>query len=311
VITLSASIARADETRCGTTVEDLQQLNDAIADFIARPACTHIDLGGDILIRQDESDVQPIQPIIGGMIEAPELINRSLVIDGSGFTLTSGSGVSGFVIYLGSPDGSNTLTIRNLGMSGFGGSGAVSAVSGATVIERSLFTNNTFQSASPIPGMNDASAGAINAIGGLTVRESQFERNTGKSAGSLNITGTASLDFCTIVANSSTSSGAAILASEGVSVFGSITYDNDASGEVTDVHAAGPVTVTASLMTSLQSVASTPTPATFDKSTLVDQDPSLSPLGNYGGFTLPSGTKIQTRPPQINSPVLAHLPDTR
>jgi hypothetical protein len=371
-VSFSASTAWADATRCGETVEDLQQLNDAIADFIARPACTHIELGEDILIREDVSGVQPIQPIVGGSFEAPELINRSLVIEGNGFTLTGESDIPGFVIYLAAPNTSHTLTIRNLGMSGLGGSGAVSVVSGATVIERSLFTNNTFQLASLIPGLEDASAGAINAIGGLVVTESQFEGNTGfeggaihnsptlvpqlvptgaalppvqiigstfadneastaggaihalqplamsnstatgnsgGSAGALNVDGTIFLDYCTIVENSSVSNRAAVSASGDIGITNSIVYGNpfDPIGltdTFADVAADGTVVITSSLLTSSDSITSTLYATVLDDSNIVGEDPLLSPLGDYGGFTLPGGTAIRTRPPQIGSPII-------
>jgi hypothetical protein len=358
---LSTDHAQAVDVRCGPEVIDEQlDLQDAVTAFVSGGTCTVISLDSNI------STNSPLN-LFKVDLESPEIIepvNRSLTIDGGGFTLTGDTGVSGFVIYLGSPDGSNTLTIRNLGMSGFGGSGALSVMSGATVIERSLFTNNTFQSGSPIPGMDDASAGAINAIGGLVVRESQFAGNTGfeggaihsaatlvsqfvptaaalppvkisgatftdndakeaggavfswqslamvnstvtgntgKSAGALNITGTASLDFCTIVDNSGSGLGAAVSATSTVDISRSILYANspgDVSSEV------GDALVTSSLVTSPVSVTSTLQNTVLDHRTIVGVDALLSPLGDYGGFTLPGGTKIHTRPPQIGSPVI-------
>jgi predicted outer membrane repeat protein len=166
-------------------VEDPQQLNDAIADFIVDPECNLIEFGGSFEIESDDPSFEPISTIAIDPVETPTAMTKDLTIDGQGFTLTGDSGVSGFVIYLGSPDGSNTLTIRNLGMSGFGGSGAVSVVSGATVIDRSLFANNKFHTASSIPGMDGASAGAINAVGRLVVTESQFAGNTGFEGGAI------------------------------------------------------------------------------------------------------------------------------
>lgn len=364
VVALSAPTARADETRCGATVTDLALLNAAIAEFITDPACNLIEFGRSFEIDSAEPFLEQISLIAIDPIEAPTAMTKELTIDGKGFVLTGDSIVSGFVVYLGSPDGSNTLTIRNLGMSGFGGSGAVSVVSGATVIERSLFTNNTFQSTSPIPGMDGASAGAINAVGRLVVTQSQFEGNTGfeggaihsapslvpqlvpagaalppvqisgstftdneastaggaiytlqslvmsnstvtgnsgGSAGALNVDGSISLNFCTIVENVGSGLGAAVSATSAVDISHSILYLNTPE-DVSSVE--GETNVTSSLVTSSDSITSTLYATVLDDSNIVGEDPLLSPLGDFGGFALPSGATIQTRPPQIDSPII-------
>ena len=363
LIVLPVSTARAAGTMCGTSVSNLQELNVAIAAFIEHSSCDLIELGGDINVQRVDPALEPISVIATDPIDVPTAMTKDLTIDGKGFTLTGASNVSGFVIYLGSPDGSNTLTIRNLGMFGFGGSGALSMVSGTTVVERSLFTNNAFETASPIPGMDDASAGAINAIGRLVVSDSQFEGNTGSyagavysspnlvpqlvptgaespplevlgstfagnsatagggaiyalhsltmrnstltgnsgvSAGALNIDGSVSLEFCTIVDNTNSNLGGGVSATSGIAISNSIVYQNtpkDAYGYVD-------ISITSSLVTSQQSVDSTSTAAILVESNIVGQNPLLSPLGGYGGFTLPGGSSIHTRPPLTGSPVV-------
>ena len=357
------STARAAGTMCGTSVTNLQELNAAIAAFIEHPSCDLIELDGDINIQRVDPALEPISVIAIDPIDVPTAMTKDLTIDGKGFTLTGASNVSGFVIYLDSPGGSNTLTIRNLGMFGFGGSGALSVVSGTTVIERSLFTNNTFEMASRIPGMDDASAGAINAIGRLVVTDSQFDGNTGSyagavysspnlvpqlvptgadspplevlgstfagnnatagggaiyalqsltmssttisgnsggSAGALNVGGSVSLDFCTIVDNTGSPLGGGVSATSGIAISNSIVYQNtpkDAYGYVN-------ISITSSLVTSQQSVESTSTAATLPTSNIIAEDPLLPPLGNYGGFALPGGSIIRTRPPRIGSPAI-------
>jgi hypothetical protein len=363
--------ARADVELCGSVASDLENLNFAIAEFIGESDCTLIEIGEDFEIERIDHVLEPIAPIVIDPTGSSEAIAKSLTINGNMHVLIGIGLPSGFVVFLAKSESPFVLTVRNLGMSGFGGSGALSVISDATVIERSLFINNQFQTSPGLPNFDEPTAGAVNALGELTIQDSEFENNHGSnggavysaarpveldsttggspqfiitgstftanvagavggaisagqslymtnstlagntavSAGGTNVVGSATINFCTIAGNTSTSNRAAVSAEGTVSITNSIVYSNPydptgLSGVFADVSADGTVTISSSLVTSSDSIASTLYTAALDESNIVGQDPLLSPLGHYGGFGLPGGAVIRTRPPQIGSPVI-------
>jgi hypothetical protein len=362
--------ARADIERCGSIAHNPDELNLAIAEFIGESGCTLIEIGKNFDIERNDSSPEPIVPIVIDPIGSPTAIAKSLTIDGNMHVLNGIGLPSGFVVYLAHNATPLTLTVRNLGMSGFGGSGAISVIGGVTIIEGGLFTDNQFLTSPPLPNFLDPTAGAVNALSSLTIKDSEFENNRGSnggaifnaprpielettnggpppfiitgstfatndahvggaisaeqsllmenstltgntavSAGGINVAGLVSIDFCTIVGNASSSNRAAVTAMNDITITNSIIHGNPfdpmgPSDMFADVASDGNVTIASSLVTSSDSITSTLSVTVLDTSNIVGEDPRLSLLGDFEGFTLPGGTRIHTRPPQMGSPVI-------
>lgn len=356
-VLLHGAIHRAHATgvRCASYVETLSDLQAAITAFIdPANSCTVIEFASDLEIDID----LPVLAV--GEIDALEPVGKSLTIEGYGHVLSGVGLPRGLLIHLNGPSDSHSLTVRDLGMTGFGGSGAVSVTTGDVLIERSRFADNTFIEASPIFDLADASAGAFNALGRLTVVDSEFVGNQGSlggaihsgsveqidifgstfadntastggaiytkgplsmanstvagnmanSASGLNVSGTASLIFITVVNNASSFDGAAVTASGNISCTSSIIYGNlgppaaDPAVYADLLSTEGDLSVEYSLLTS--SIASQSLVSTFDigNTNLIGIDPELLPLGDHGGFTLPGGGRIMTHAPRRTSPAI-------
>lgn len=348
---------RADDELCtadgGAQVTDEDTMREAVANFLAEESeCRRIDI-------TQSFSIAAVIAIFNGDEFAPEAVDKSLTIDGHG-NVVAGGGSSGALIVFLDPAGTNTLSIHNLGLNNFGGSGALTMVapsdssrSAALVVERSRFANNSHDG-SPLTGVSpEATAGAINTQGTLSIRNSEFvdnagftggavsnafaapttisgstfARNSARSAGgavyvtgdltllnstitdntaglhaALSVQGDGSVDFSTIVDNIG-DNGAAVSAPNGsLSIRRSIVYGNS----TTDVAAGVNLDIANSLLTFEESALVDFRPAMVDGSgpNLFDVDPRLEILGDHGGFILPGGTVIQTRPPRRNSPVI-------
>lgn len=345
--------ARADHNLCGGEVDSGSALAEAIGAFIDPLGdCDLISLTANIDVSA------PLNLFVVDMdVQTP--VGRSLTIDGNGHWLSGNQATSGIIADLGSGVDPPQLTLTNLGVRNFSGAGAVSMISGSLLVERSLFSNNVYAGPGPAAELEDATAGAINTTGSLTIIESQFvdnrgsqggavastldevvsvtastfagnsatyggalyslgsvvmtnstvSGNTADNSGGLSIAGTATIDFSTIVDNRSISSGAAVNATNGIWLTNSIVYGNSLDTELpppvfADLLTDGTLDVYSSYITSSSSMASTAQPLSSSGLSEINPDPMLESLGDYGGFEVPGGARISTRPPTANSPVI-------
>lgn len=360
------SAVQAAHIQCADDVVDESTLRTAVDAFLEETDCDLIEitdsftLGGPVEIQKGDGDF-------------PAAVNKSLTIRGNGHVISRDETVTpsfgGLFVILSSVN-TLTLTIDKLGLSGFGRWGALTLgkdpgldESADLVITNSRFTRNVFSS-DPITGVDmNATAGAVNTHGPLTIIDSEFIDNDGvyggavhnasdeptvisgstfagndasESGGALNVagylelvnstlsgnsakqnsalvtSGDVTITFCTIVDNVATSGPANAIFSGGrFTMSSSIVTDNvDGDGNPgTDINASGEVDIESSLLTSEVSTTVNFVPFTLDPpdTNLYGLDPDLEPLGNYGGFTLPGGSIIQTRPPRVKSPVIDYI----
>lgn len=345
---------RAESQSCSATpVIDEASLRIAVAAFLdPSDTCDLISLGGSF-------DISARIDIFGGEIDFPQSVDKPLTIDGNGFVLTAQRtdeiAPTGFIVSLNGDNAPHTLAIRNLGMSGFGGLGALAVIKGSTTIDRSRFSDNSYHAPDEtIAALESATAGAVNALGPLTIENSEFVDNSGSTGGAvtngsneqttisgstfarndasaisgaiytvgdlatINSTisensanqhaaisseGDVTIDFCTIVDNSS-EVGAAIAL--GVDTQLTVRYSIIFGNTETDISASGTPVIEYSYLTSPVSVTVDFVPFVVDPpdTNLYGDDPMLEVLGQYGGFTLPGGSTIRTRPPKAGSPVI-------
>ena len=225
LISHHSHVVRANGTTCASPAEDLADLQASIAAFVdpANP-CTTIDIASDI-------DVDTNLPVIAtGEIDALEPVGKPLTIEGNGSVLSGSGRPSGFLIHLGFSAGPYSLTVRNLGMSGFGGAGAMSVTNSIVSIERSRFEDNLFVESSPISSLADASAGAVNSLGPLSVTDSAFHGNQGSLGGAIHSGSSEQLDiFGSTFADNTASTGGAVYSNNSLTMANSTVSGNVAN----------------------------------------------------------------------------------
>lgn len=124
----------------------------------------------------------PIAPIADDL-DAFLGVDKNLTINGNGEVVHGDGESAGFVVVL--SDLTRTVTIDNLGFTNFGGTGAFSVLQGNLDVRRTRFVGNSFM----VPELESASigatAGAINAVGALTIIDSEFIDNSGDLGGAV------------------------------------------------------------------------------------------------------------------------------
>ncbi len=227
-----------------------------------------------------------------------------IIVNGGAMTLTNsnilgnrannndGGGIANF--------GTTTLTnvaVQN-NTAGDDGGGIVNF--GTLNIFNSTLSNNTALSAS---SANSGGGALLNTIGGTaTLTNTTVSGNTAKNGGGIRNDGNLTLTNTTVTNNLATGGfgGGGIANSVGVlTIRNTILAGNiDTSGNnIVDLGKSPFATVTDAGNNLIGNTANTGTPITFAASTLLNVDPKLAPLANYGGVT-------QTHALLPNSPAL-------
>jgi len=212
-------------------------------------------------------------------------VTSTILLDGSGYTLSQTTGSGSFSLFSTAPTG--YLQITHLAVQGFSGpNGPVLVNSGRAELSRSVFYNNS----------STGSGGAVYSTGVLQINQSTFSGNQAGSGGAIYSTGSLNIFASTVVNNSASVSGGGILsqpvAPAVTNIKTSILAQNSASF--------GP-DCSGSLYSQNYNLLQHLTGCTISGASsqnITDRDPELAPLNrnNHTTFNLPSHLPLPGSP---------------